>query len=69
LERQHLGRHEVLDVTGEHRVVSMVLDAARGRSCQIVQVTSTGKVPSWRAVKKTKPRRLAPARSPKTIVQ
>lgn len=68
LERQHLGRHEVLDAAGEFHVVSAVTEVRRGRRWQIVQVTSTGKVPSWQAVKKPKPRRLAPARSPRTIV-
>ena len=69
LERQHLGRHEVLDVTGEHRVMSLLIDASQGNPCQIVQVASTGKAPFWRAVKRPKPRRLAPARSPRTVVQ
>ena len=69
LERQHLGRNEVLDVTGEHRVTSVLLDASRGRPCPIVQVASTGKAPAWRAVKRPKPKRLAPARSPRTVVQ
>jgi hypothetical protein len=69
LERQHLGRNEVLDVAGEFHVVSVMNDAVRGRGCQIVQVTSTGKVPTWRAVKRPKLRHLAPARSPRTVVQ
>jgi len=69
VERKHLGRYEVLEVTGEHRVTSVLLDARSGRPCQIVQVASTGKAPFWRAVKRPKPRRLAPARSPRTVVQ
>jgi hypothetical protein len=69
LERQHLGRHEVLDVTGEHRVMSLLIDASQGNPCQIVQVSSTGKAPSWRAIRRVKPRRLAPARSPRTVIQ
>ena len=68
VERQYLGRNEVLDVTGEHRVVSVLLDASKGRPCQIVQVASTGKAPSWRAVKRPKPKRLALARSPRTAI-
>ena len=69
VERQHLGRNEVLEVTGEHRVTSVLLDASRGRPCPIVQVASTGKAPAWRAVKRPKPKRLAAARSPRTLIQ
>lgn len=69
LERQHLGRNEVLEVSGEHRVMKQILDARAAGPCQIVQVASTGKAPAWRAIKKPRPRRLAPARSPRTIVE
>lgn len=60
LERQHLGRHEVLDVDGAFRVTGQTLEATGDGPCQIVQVQSTGKAPSWQAVKKAKPKRLAP---------
>lgn len=60
LERQHLGRHEVLEVAGDFRVMGQDLEATGDGPCQIVQVQSTGKAPSWQAVKKAKPKRLAP---------
>lgn len=71
LKRQHLGRSEVLAVSGEYKVMHVVLDTTRGSPCQIVQVASTGKSPSWVAVKSSKPepKTLAPARFKRTLVQ
>lgn len=65
LERQHLGRFEILEVTGEYRVMGQTIEALGDGPCQIVQVQSTGKAPAWQAVKKPKPaeRRLAPTHS------
>jgi hypothetical protein len=68
LERRHAGRTEVLAVTGEFKVISVVIDTTLGRTCQIVQVASTGKAPAWLAIKNRKPIRLPPARAPKMIV-
>lgn len=68
LRRKHLGRHEVLDVQGEYKVTSHVVDTTKPATCQIVQVASLGKAPSWRAVKARQPPKIAPARSPRTIV-
>jgi hypothetical protein len=71
LKREHLGRTEVLSVSGEYKVMHMVLDTTRGSTCQIVQVASTGKAPAWVAVKSSKPepKTLAPARFKRTLIQ
>lgn len=68
LQRRHLGRHEVLEVQGEFKVVSHIVDTTKSSTCQIVQVASMGKSPAWRAVKAPPARKLAPARSPRTTV-
>lgn len=69
LTRTNGGRSEVLDVRGEFRVSSVSFDAT-GVPRQLVAMESTGKSPSWRAVKKTtpQPRTMAPCHSPPTKV-
>lgn len=59
LQRTNGGRTEVLDVQGDFRVLSVSFDATRAPPRQILQVESTTKAPSWRAVRR------APAPSPR----
>src|ERR1035437_4851430 len=67
LKRTNQGRSEVLEVQGDFRISSVSYDGLR----QILEVeTATGKVPSWRAVKRapeTK-RVIPPAKSARTVV-
>jgi len=67
LERIKNGRTEVLDVQGEFRVTSVSLTTDQR---QEVAVESTGKTPSWRAVKRrpTPTRKVGPTRFPRTVV-
>lgn len=69
LSRTNSGRHEVLDVKGEFKVVSVSFDATASPR-QLLLVESSGKEPTWRAIKKAAPtpRRMAPARFPPTEV-
>lgn len=69
LERQHLNRREILDVSGEYQVTHLVIDLSQGRSRQIVQLSAMGKAPTWKAVKRLPPRRLPPAVSPPTRIE
>jgi len=69
LERQHLGRREVLDVFGEYQVTSMKLDLSQGRSRQIVSVSAINKAPIWKAVRNPPVRRLTLAKSPRTKIE
>lgn len=71
LKRQQGGRKEVLDVKGEFRVSSLGFDTTSGAARQKITVEAVGKAPSWRAVKKGSdpPRRLAPAKSPRTVIK
>lgn len=66
LKRQNGGRLEVLEVSGEFRVTS----AHQSVDHQILSVESTGKEPSWKAVRREPQveRRIAPARFPRTVV-
>ena len=66
LKRQNQGRSEVLAVTGEYRVSSVLLTPEN----QHLSVESVGAVPIWRAVKKELPfqRRVPPARFPSTLL-
>jgi len=67
LRRVHGGRTEVLAVSGEYKVIEFFTDATNGAR-QVVRVAATGKAPTWQAVKKDRPRQLAPARSPKVTL-
>ena len=67
LKRTNQGRSEVLEVQGDFRVSSVSYDGMR----QILDVeTLVGKVPSWRAVKRSSEQKrvIPPARSPRTVV-
>lgn len=68
VKRTNSGRAEVLDVDGEFRISSLRFEPGSNR--QILDVETTGKVPSWRAVKKTPEfkRVIPPAKSPRTMV-
>jgi hypothetical protein len=70
LKRQHGGRSEVLEVTGEFRIVTASTDASSGQARQLLAVEAIGKAPSWRAVRKSAEpaRRPPPARFPRTVV-
>jgi hypothetical protein len=65
----HLGRREILEVDGEFRVTGLQNSIDSKGYRQIVQVSATGKAPSWRAVKLLPPRTLPPARFPRTEVK
>jgi hypothetical protein len=68
LKRSNQGRSEVLEVAGDFRVTSVSFDGMR----QVLEVeTAAGKVPSWRAVKRTPDARrvIPPARSVRTVVK
>jgi len=70
LQRQNGTRTEALEVSGCFRVTAVSFDVTSGMSRQILSVTSTGVVPSWKAVKKvsTKVRQLPPTHFPRTVV-
>ncbi len=69
VKRRSAGRSEVLDVDGEFRVSGLCFE---GGSCgrQVLEVAAAGKVPSWRAVKRSSEFRrvIPPAKSPRTVV-
>jgi hypothetical protein len=67
LRRKRQGRDEMLSISGEYKVMNVLLEA-RSHPHQIIQVASTGVSPAWKAIKSTKAKRLAPAKSVKTIV-
>jgi hypothetical protein len=70
VERQNSGRTEELVVDGQYRIIATGIDASSGPSRQLLSVEAIRGVPVWRSIKKRSPspRRLAPARSPKTSV-
>jgi hypothetical protein len=59
LNRMNKGRTEEFRVNGEFRVTSVVIDLIKGKSQQLVTVSSTGIAPIWIAVKSTS-KKLAP---------
>jgi len=65
LERHNKGRRETLDVIGGYQVTSIEIKL---RS-QTVRIASTGKAPAWKAIKRPPPLKLAPAKSPPTIIK
>lgn len=67
LSRMNKGRSEELKVSGEFRVTSVITDLTRGKSKQVVTVSSVGLAPSWVAVK-TPTKKLAPTKSGPTKV-
>lgn len=73
LERNHAGRHEILEVDHKFRISAVGVDASSWPQRQLLALDSVEKPPTWRAVKKAPSgaRRLgkAPTRaSPKTPV-
>lgn len=69
LTRNNRGRTEELRVSGEFQVTSSIIDRTRGKSIQVVTVSSTGLAPSWMAVKKhPTTRKLAPTHNGPTKV-
>lgn len=69
LKRMNKGRTEELRVNGEFQVISVVTDLTRGKTKQVVTISSIGVAPSWVAVKnQTAARKLAPTRSAPTKV-
>jgi hypothetical protein len=68
LKRTNAGRSETLEVLGDFRVSSVSFVGHTGQ--QQLEVEALGKVPSWRAIKRTAgPKRvIPPARSPRTVV-
>lgn len=66
--RRNRGRSEELRIQGTYKVTHLVLEQEGKTFYQKVSLVSTGIAPSWRAVKKPIPRKLAPTRSPKTEV-
>jgi hypothetical protein len=70
IKRSHNGRSEILDVDGEFRITALTFEAGSNRQILAVEKTETGKVPSWRAVKKAPEfkRIVPPARSPRMLV-
>jgi len=69
VERNNNGRREVLVVDQRFRVEAVGVDASTTPVRQVLSVSSYGKPPTWRAVKKTAlGRRLGPARHPRTKI-
>jgi len=70
IKRMNNGRSEILDVDGEFRVASISFEAGSNRQILVVEKAESGKVPSWKAVKKTPEfkRVVPPARSPRQLV-
>lgn len=71
IERRNGGRTEELVVDGQFRVSAVGIDTANGTQRQLLSVEAAyGKPPVWRSVKTRSepPRRLSPARFPKTPI-
>ena len=70
IKRTNAGRSEVLEVNGDFRVTSLSYEPGTFRQILEVETASTGKVPSWRAVKRTPEfkRVIPPAKSPREVV-
>jgi hypothetical protein len=70
LRRQNGGRTEILDASGDWRVVGVHVDASGPYAKQLITLESAKTAPIWRAIKKTSgwERSLPPARAPRTVV-
>ncbi len=70
IERSRSGRTEELIVDGQFRVTAVGIDNAAGQRQLLSVETAFGKPPVWRSVKNHSepPRRLSPARSPRTPI-
>lgn len=70
LARVHEGRHEVLLVNSSVRVDRVGVDATHSPPQQVIQAAHfDGKPTHWQAVKTPGPRKMAPAKAPKTILE
>jgi len=70
LTRKHGTRTEILNVSGEFRVTSSVIDTRQGTPRQLISVEGVRVAPTWRSIKNpslTK-RKLSPAKYPPTEV-
>ena len=68
LRRQNGGRHEVLTVQGEYRVVTV----SQSTDHQFLSVEATGIEPAWKAVRRPASqleRKLPPTVFPRTVVR
>jgi hypothetical protein len=69
LKRMNKGRTEELRANGDFLVTSVITDLTRGKTKQVVTVSSVGIAPSWVAIKnQPSTRKLAPTKSPPTKV-
>jgi hypothetical protein len=70
VKRTNAGRSEVLEVNGDFRVTALSYEPGTFRQILEVETATTGKVPSWRAVKRTPEFRrvIPPAKSPREVV-
>lgn len=70
VKRSNNGRSEILDVDGEFRISGLRYETGSNRQIIEVETGTAGKVPSWRAVKKTPEfkRVIPPAKSPRMLV-
>ena len=70
ITRRNNGRTEELRADGQFRVTARGIDASQGLPRQLLTVEPVGKAPVWRSVKNKplNPRRLAPAKHPKTSI-
>ena len=67
LKRKNKGRSEELHIQGPYQVNKVTTEIAAGSQVrQLVEVTSLGAAPSWKAVKNPPYRPLAPLQSPRT---
>jgi hypothetical protein len=68
ITRTNNGRTEELRVNGEFQVTTVITDATKGKTLQVVTVSSVGVAPSWVAIKKPPTNKLAPTHSGPTKV-
>lgn len=69
ISRQTGGRYEVLEVSGQFRVLAVGFDLSTTPCRQLLTVESLGRPPTWASLKKPVQRAsLAPAISPRTPV-
>ena len=59
IQRRNGGRTEVLNIDGEFKVTSVLIDA-RGDAKQLVSVASVGAAPTWKSIKNPATRKLNP---------
>lgn len=59
------GRKEVLDISGDYRVVKRTIDTTHGQARQVVAVSAVGKAPRWQAVRRDPEPKLPSPRNPR----